>query len=465
MIAKRVIIILTITLGMIFNSTSQNYEDSYRLSLTEVVKEFESRFNKKVIISKRWMNDEVIDFALWRFRSDAEVTLRNLLGPLDLTFEKDGDDTYKIVPFAYHKRMPEEGAELLYELSQLYDNKDEWENRREELYDCMLKALDLEKMPKWDASKAIITKKRKYKNYSVENVALETLPGVYIFGSVYKPSKLKGKVPIIVSPNGHFGNGRYNKDIQARAAILAEMGAIVMVYDLFAWGESVLQFKSTTHRTSMAMVMQIVNGFRVLDYLLTLKNADSSRVGITGGSGGGSQTMFLTALDSRYTVSVPAVMLSSFFSGGCPCESGRPIHLCGGGTTNVEITSMFAPKPQLIISDGGDWSHTVPDVEYPFVKRIYGFYTDDKSIIKNAHFEDEGHDYGPSKRYAMYDFMSKHLSLKSLKKSDGTWDESSFVEESIEQLQVFGDNPDLLPKGAVKSFEELEKIWNEFLNR
>ncbi len=456
------LIVFIFSLGI--NIYAQTYEDNYRLSLPEVAKEFELRFNKKLILAKSWMKDKEVDFALWRFRSDAEVTLRNLLGPLDLAFEKDGDDTYRIIPFGYHRRTPEEGAELLEDLAKLYDNKEEWEERKNELRSCFLKALDLEKLPSWDASKAIITKKRKYKNYTVENVALETLPGVYVFGSVYKPLKANGKMPIIVSPNGHFGNGRYNKDIQARCAVLAQMGAIVMNYDLFAWGESVLQFESTKHRTSLAMVVQTINGFRVLDYLLTQKNVDSSRIGITGGSGGGSQTMLLSALDSRYTVSVPVVMLSSYFSGGCPCESGRPVHLCGGGTTNVEMTSMFAPKPQLIISDGGDWSNTVPEVEYPFVKRIYGFYTDNKNVIQNAHFADEGHDYGSSKRFAMYDFMREYLSLKSLKKSDGTWDESGFVEESIQQMQVFGDNPDLLPENAVKSFEELEKLWNSFLD-
>nr|GFC29982.1 hypothetical protein [Tanacetum cinerariifolium] len=112
-------------------------------------------------------------------------------------------------------------------------------------------------------------------------------------------SKAKGKIPVIISPDGHFGDGRYRADAQLRCATLARMGAMVYSYDLFAWGESLLQFKGEDHRRSLAMTVQALNGERALDYLLSLKDADKTRVAITGGSGGGSQTMLLTALDDR----------------------------------------------------------------------------------------------------------------------------------------------------------------------
>ncbi|MCA1744875.1 MAG: hypothetical protein LC643_04050, partial [Bacteroidales bacterium] len=392
---------------------AQTVDERYRLPLTEVLTEFEARYGMRISVSGQLIKDLELDFALWRFRPDPEVTLRNILGPFDLSFEQRGDSSYRITPFAYHKLLPSEGATLLAHLSERYQNAVEWEKRKSELQHCLREALNLENLPEWEASRALVTKVRKYKDYTVENVALETLPGVYVFGSVYTPRRIKGKVPVIVSPNGHFSNGRYNKDIQARCATLARMGAIVMNYDLFAWGESALQFEATSHRTSLAQVMQTMNGFRVLDYLLTLPQADPERVGITGGSGGGSQTMLLTALDDRYSVSVPAVMLSAYFFGGCPCESGRPIHLCGQGTSNAEITALFAPRPQLIISDGGDWTAHVPVQEFPFVERIYRFYDAPPQVLQNAHFAEEGHNYGPSKRYAMYDFMQEWLGLKS----------------------------------------------------
>lgn len=442
--------------------SAQTSDERYRLPLSEVLQVFEEQYERRISVSGQLIKDLELDYALWRFRPDPELTLRNILGPFDLVFEEQTDSTYRIVPFAYHKRQPSEGADLLVHLAAQYRNREEWEARKERLRPCLLKALDSEVWPSWDAPSAVVSHPRTYQDYSVENLALETFPGVFVFGTIYKPVGTQGKVPVIVSPNGHFSQGRYNKDVQARCAMMARMGAIVMNYDLFAWGESALQFESSSHRSSLAMVMQTINGFRVLDYLLSLEQADPDRVGITGGSGGGSQTMLLAALDERYSLSVPAVMLSSYFSGGCPCESGRPIHLCGGGSSNVELSASFAPKPQLIISDGGDWTRHVPEMEFPFVQGVYAFYNASGNL-DNAHFPDEGHNYGASKRYALYDFLHEHFQLKSFRKADGSWDEKGFVVESEKDMQVFGGSEDLLPEHALRSFAALESLWNRLL--
>src|SRR5437762_8113849 len=115
------------------------------------------------------------------------------------------------------------------------------------------------------------------------------------------------------------------------------MGAMAFSYDLFGWdGESRLQVKPEDHRRSLVQSIQALSAVRILDFLLALKDADVNRIGITGASGGGSQTMLMTAIDDRIKLSVPVVMLSSYHSGGCPCESGMGIHLCGKGTNNVE---------------------------------------------------------------------------------------------------------------------------------
>ena len=244
--------------------------------------------------------------------------------------------------------------------------------------------------------------------------------------------------------------------------MLAKMGAIVINFDLFAWGESQLQFPATTHRNSIASTMQLLSGMRLLDYVSNLKHADMSRVGVTGGSGGGSHTMFLAALDDRVTVSVPTVMVSANHSGGCPCESGRGIHLCGNGTNNAEIAAMAAPKPQLIISDGKDWTSHVPELEFPFIERIYGFYNK-RGRVENAHFAEEGHDYGISKRMAMYPFMAKYLGLDLSKVTNkkGVIDESTCTVEPYEKLYVFGDNEEHLPAHAIKDINKLYELFGE----
>ncbi len=291
---------------------------------------------------------------------------------------------------------------------------------------------------------------------------MEILPGVYTTGSIYKPYPLNEKVPIVITPNGHFGDGRYRKDEQLRCAMLAKMGAIVVSFDLFAWGESQLQFPATTHRNSIASTIQLLSGMRLLDYASTLKHADITRVGVTGGSGGGSHTLFLAALDDRVTVSVPVVMVSANHSGGCSCESGRGIHLCGNGTNNVEVAAMAAPKPQFVISDGKDWTSNVPKLEFPFIQRTYGFYGK-KNLVENAHFAEEGHDYGMSKRMAMYPFMAKHLglNLEKVKNKEGEIDESDCVIEPYANLYVFGNKVENMPQNAMKNIDELYKLFGE----
>jgi hypothetical protein len=209
---------------------------------------------------------------------------------------------------------------------------------------------------------------------------------------------------LIICPNGHFYDGRYGKVQQQRLGTLARMGAICVDYDLWGRGESEDEVGSKAHRTPEAHVMQILNGIRSLDGMIKRKDVDVTRVGVNGGFGGGTQTVLLSVLDDRFTASNPVVSMSSWFDGGCPCESGLPIQLAGGGTCNAELAAMFAPKPMMVVSDGGDWTSTTPELEYPYLQRIYGFYGA-KDKVSNIHLPKERHDFGPNKRNAVYRFF------------------------------------------------------------
>ncbi|MDR3367517.1 MAG: acetylxylan esterase [Prevotellaceae bacterium] len=441
---------------------SQSADSLYKRPLKEVLLDVQKRFGVRLKFSPDMVDGRTLTYADWRIRPySVEQTLANVLAPFDMKAVKEQDATYKIKYYEYPRRTLDEGKEFLSYLLTLYSDSASWEARRDSLRTCMVGALGLLPMPKSPGTPPILTKPRKFVGYTVENFALEVLPGAYACGSIYKPLKPAGLSPIILNPNGHFGDGRYRADQQLRCAMQARMGAIAVSYDLFAWGESLLQFQETDHRRSIAHTMQTLNAIRILDYLCTLKSADPNRVAITGGSGGGSQAMLVAAIDSRIKVSIPVVMLSSYFMGGCPCESGTPVHLCGGGTNNAELAAMFAPRPQLTLSDGKDWTSATPEVELPFLQKIYGFYGKPERI-KNEHFADEGHDYGLSKRKAAYRFLAEHLGLNlgAVTDKNGNIDESKCTVESRADLLVFGAGGERLPANAVKSADKLHELLN-----
>jgi len=358
------------------------------------------------------------------------------------------------------KRSFQKGVEALDRLSSQYHNQTEWELRKATLQSCLYQALQLNPLPPKLNTPPITTPWRKKDGYEVANVAIELIPGLYINGSLYKPLKIKGRIPVILNPDGHFEHHRYRPDCQIRCAAEARMGAMAFSYDLFGWNESLLQFKSDNHRTPLAQTIQVLGGIRALDYLLSLPEADKERVGVTGASGGGTQTILLTALDDRIKVSAPVVMVSAYFDGGCPCEHGQPIHACVGGTDNVEIAAMAAPRPQLLVSDGHDWTAQMPEHDFPYLQHIYRYFGD-STLVENVHLPKEGHDYGPNKRIAMYHFMAKRLGLdlKAIRHKDGSIDESRCAVEPDSALFVFGPHGEDLPADAIMGFDNLQRAW------
>jgi hypothetical protein len=113
-----------------------------------------------------------------------------------------------------------------------------------------------------------------------------------------------------------------------------------------------------------------------------------------------------------------------------------------------------------VVSDGGDWSAHVPEVEFPFLEYVYGFYNKTENV-ENVHIPNEGHSYGKSKRYPMYAFMAEHLGLECFAREDGSWDETGCVVEDKDQLYVFDNDPARLPGNAIRSFKALEKLFSE----
>ncbi len=334
----------------------------------------------------------------------------------------------------------EEGAAFLKEIRQTYTTLEDWEKRKSLIRNQIIKGAELDELPAKCPLNPIIGEKRIYEGYQVQNIAFESLPGVFVTGSLYSPTGKEGLLPGILSPHGHWPNpadyGRYRPDAQKRFAAMARMGAIVLAYDMVGYGQLV-DF-GWEHHHPEALKLQLWNSIRAVDFLLEM-GAEPDNIASTGASGGGSQTFYHTAVDERISVSVPVVMVSAHFFGGCICESGMPIHKTAHfQTNNVEIAALAAPRPMLLVSVGGDWTRNTPEIEYPHCKYIYELYgkPDNTGFV---HLPEEGHGYDYNKRLAVYPFLAKHLGL-DLEKAvnpDGSLNEEGIVIEDKKDLYPF----------------------------
>lgn len=409
---KRLILPALLLFGM--TAGAQTYETKFTRPLSDVLGDVSKRFGVKL---KYNVDTTGLKLAYADFRVrpySLEETLNNILAPFDFKAVKQNDKLYKIKPYEYPRRQAEDGMKLVPYLSSLYADKAAWEARKDTLRKEVRARLGIDKLLAVCSKEAPeYGKIRKFDGYTVQNFRLKTANGHTVCGSIYAP-KGEGKHPLIICPNGHFSNGRYGTVQQQRLATLARMGAICVDYDLWGWGESADEVGSKAHQTPEAHVMQALNGILILDWMIQRKDVDKTRVGVNGGSGGGTQSVLLSVLDDRYTACCPVVSVSSWFDGGCPCESGMPIQLAGGGTCNAELAAMFAPKPMMLVSDGGDWTSTTPELEYPYIKRIYGFYGAADKVM-NVHLPKERHDFGPNKRNAVYKFFIETFKLDASK--------------------------------------------------
>lgn len=330
----------------------------------------------------------------------------------------------------------EQGAQALKTFAATYHDRASWEARASLIRKGIREGMNLPNKSKFAPLQPIRHSFRKMNGYTVENVAFESLPGFFVTGNLYRPLSPVGKTAGILCPHGHATNqdARFLEQAQQRCATLARMGATVFIYDMLGYGDS----KQCDHKILEALTLQTLNGLRALDFLTSLPDVDPNRIGTSGESGGGTQTFLLTALDPRIKVSVPVVMVSAHFFGGCVCESGMPIHKRPTHqTSNVEIAALAAPRPMLLVSDGKDWTKNTPSVEFPYIQTIYSYYGA-KDRVESVHLPTEGHDYGPSKRAAAYRFLAKHLKLDLNRvQKDGQIDETPNILLDPSALQVF----------------------------
>lgn len=435
--------------------------------LGSVLQQVGERFGVR-IVCKRFDPDTVqIARAEFRIRpySLAE-TLDNLLHPLDLVWS--GTEKITVTPYEYYRRTPADGKKLLAWLSAQYADRAAWEARRMRVLDGVREALDLGLFLRGLAADphVVLGPELLHDGYTTQNYALETLPGLYVCGTIYAPAgpslpdggtvskeqnPEKKRRPLIVSLSGHWEGGRYRADQQLRMATFARMGAVAVDTDIFGWGESERQTGRGVHASSYSMQIQLLWSKAVTDWIVASRgDIDTTRIAATGGSGGATHALLLAVADGRFAALAPVVHLVSHFDGGCPCESGRPVTLAGDGSCMPEIlAAAMAPRPVLVVSDGGDWTATYPELEYPFLRRIWAFYGAE-SQVRNVHLPDERHDYGANKRRAVYAFFARTLGLDASQVDE---DRVRVLPEAA--LRTFRGE---LPPHAVRSRCELERV-------
>ncbi|MCA9070513.1 MAG: acetylxylan esterase, partial [Planctomycetaceae bacterium] len=316
-----------------------------------------------------------------------------VLAPLGATSGQESSQSKPTLCQGYYQTEAD-AVRQLDRLASTYTNLKEWKERAAKIRKQILVGAKLDPLPERTPLNSVVHNKRTYDGYTVESAAFEARPGFFVYGNLYRPLDKEGKHPGVLCPHGHArgpNGGRLREDQQHRCATLARMGAVVFSYDMVGFGDS--ESLGWDHKHPQALTLQTWSSIRALDFLQSLPDVDDEQIGVTGCSGGGTQTFLLTAVDDRVKVAVPVVMVSAHFFGGCHCESGMPIHKTEElETNNAEIAALAAPRPLLLVSVGGDWTKNTPKVEYPYIQSVFKLFGK-TSMVENVHFPKEGHGY------------------------------------------------------------------------
>jgi dienelactone hydrolase len=338
-----------------------------------------------------------------------------------------------------------------------FSSLEEWTARRQAVRKQVMSAAGLFPMPEHTPLNAKIFDRIEHKDYSIEKVYIETLPGFYLAGNLYRPLGKSGKFPGMLAPHGHAQYGRLEHgnlfSVPSRGINHARQGYVVFAYDMIGYNDTAqIPHAFGGPREQLwsfgPLGLQTWNSIRALDFLQSLPEVDPERIVVTGESGGGTQTFMLCAVDDRPKWSSPVNMISLIMQGGSPCENAPSLRV---GTNNVEIAALMAPKPMLMVSATGDWTKNTPKEEYPAMKAIYDLYGKGDQV--ETILIDAPHNYNRESREAVYKFMAKHV----LKDPDASkYAEKSIHAEKLQDMMVFFARP--FPENAVL-YDQLFKNW------
>jgi hypothetical protein len=338
-----------------------------------------------------------------------------------------------------------------------YASRADWEKRAAHLRKQILSSAGLLPLPHKTPLNPQVFGKINRPDYTIEKVLIETMPGYYLGGNLYRPKGKTGPFPGIASPHGHWNYGRLEHttlgSMPARGINLARQGYVVLIYDMVGYNDTI----QTPHafgglREQLwsfgPLGLQLWNSIRVVDFLQSLPDVDPNKIGATGASGGGTQTFLLAAVDDRIKYTAPVNMISAIMQGGSPCENAPGLRF---DTNNMELAALTAPRPMLMVSATGDWTKNTLVEEYPSVRQIYRLYEAHEKL--EAVQFDFPHNYNKESREAMYQFFAKHI----LNAADpAAFKERGFPVESLQNMLALHNRA--LPAGAL-TYEQIAEQW------
>ena len=339
----------------------------------------------------------------------------------------------------------------------VFASREAWLERAAFLRKQILASAGLLPMPEKTPLNAQIFGKLERDGYSIEKVLLETYPGFYMGGNLYRPRGRQGPFPGIASPHGHWRYGRLENQpfvsVAARCINLARQGFVVFSYDMIGYNDT----NQIPHHWGGAretlwsigpMGLQLWDSIRVVDFLSSLQDVEATQIGVTGASGGGTQTFFLMAVDERIKAAAPVNMISAQMQGGV-CENAPNLRAGHTDFSNMVVGALMAPRPLLLVSAGGDWTRNTRSEEFPAIRSIYELLGVEQNV-ENAHVN-QLHNYNEQSRQAVYRFFNARL----LDNNESV-DEERYQIEQPQDLLVLHNRQ--RPANAI-NLEQLMERW------
>lgn len=324
------------------------------------------------------------------------------------------NDTYRVLGYAPDdsRLRIDRHTDTVYPITRFYSKQDV-EKRKEELKFNLRMAAGLYPWPKKTPLNVKTEDFGDFDGFSIKKIKFETYPGIWSTGNLYLPAPLKPNSPAILNLLGHFTDQRLTRDDRAdfpqQLANFARMGFICLITDMIGMIDNTQVSHGYGHGEkelwlSNGLGIQLWNNIRALDVLCEIPEVDKNNIGVTGCSGGGSQTLFLSLVDDRVKAAAPINMISLHMQGGCRCENAAGLRI---NTDNTEICAMLAPRPLFLAGSTGDWTKYLETAELPGIIEAYRQY-DSENMVEHF-YQDAEHQYNAKTRHHVYSFFARHL--------------------------------------------------------